>query len=998
VGDDSFATELEPVEGVVAQLAAVGLEEAVEVGAGGFGVVYRCRQVALERLVAVKVLKVRFDEERARFAREQRAMARLTGHPNIVPILHVGETASGDPFLVMPFCGQGCTRARINRLGVLEVAEVLRLGVKMAGALACAHEAGIVHRDVKPGNILYTDFGEPALCDFGIARVPGGFKTQTGMLAGSPAFTAPEILAGAEPSAASDVYGLGASMFAALTGHAAFERRAGENVIAQFVRISSEPVPDLRQLDIPAAAAAIVAMTMARDPAERPSAAELGELIQQAQAQLGLPVDDMALHNGHVSHQSFARPAVSAKEPFSHSVGGKLPATAASFVGRAAELAQLRESLSTSRLVTLLGMGGVGKTTLAAHAAAMLRQEFSDGLWWVELAELRDSGLLTEVVAAALGVRDQAGRSLADVLVDFLESRHALLVLDNCEHLIDDVAKFADVVLRDCPGVQILATSREVLDLGGEVVLQLPPLSCPTLADDPTVGNLGGYEAVQMFVQRARAAAPGFALDEHNASAVAGICARLEGLPLAIELAGARMRAMSSEEIAEGLSDRFALLSRARRGAPSRRQSLAACVDWSYELCSQAEQQLWCRLSVLAENFDLPTARGICGDDTPASLFLDLLCSLVDKSIVIRTDHNGVACFRLLETLRDYAKSRLDDTERIRLSRCHAQWYHELLTDAEALWFSPHQLHWVQRLTRELPNLREAMQFSLIDSPAMAVDMTTALREFWVYHAVLSEGFQWANRTLAAIPREPSVQRVRALFTVANITIRRGDMATSLRLLAEARDLLKVVDEPATLGLINQTEGYIAMLAGDIGRARDHLRAAIAATDNPEVQVHSMSTMSWLDLISGDTHAAMAWADKCHRLAESRGDWSLRAVALGATGAVHWRLGDLQRADQELRQRVQLAIEANDTYALTNGLEVLAWITESRQQPRHAVVLMGAAAEISRASGEPLAASVLGGFHTECERRIRSALSAEEFEKAWDQGTRLKMSNVSQVL
>ncbi len=585
VGDDLFATQHDAGSDIAAELGAAGFEGAREIGRGGYGVVYRCRQVALQRVVAVKVLTVKREEGRARFVREQQAMAQLTGHPNIVPVLKVGETASGRPFLVMPYCAQGCIQQRIARLGVLEVAEVLRLGVKMAGALACAHQAQIVHRDIKPANILYTDYGEPALGDFGIARTAGGFETAAGVLAGSPAFIAPEILSGEGPSAASDVYGLAASLFAGLTGHAAFERRAGEGVMAQFVRIAKEPLPDLREHGIPQEVAAVVDLAMARNPADRPSARELGELIQQVQSRLGLSVAEMTLQDSQEGDRSPSRSVAPAP---GSSGGGRLRSAVAGFVGRDTELAQLHELLSASRLVTLIGLGGVGKTTLAAHAAAELGRRFSDGVWWVELAELREGTLLTQVVAEALGVRDQMGRALREALVDFLGQRQTLVILDNCEHLIGDVAKLAEALLWDCPRLQILATSREVIDIEGEAVLRLDPLSCPTLDDDPTLRTLAGYEAVQLFVQRARAAMPGFELDADNATAIARCCARVEGLPLAIELAAARMRAMSAEEIAEQLSDRFGLLTHGRRGALSRRQSLAACVEWSYALCSHA--------------------------------------------------------------------------------------------------------------------------------------------------------------------------------------------------------------------------------------------------------------------------------------------------------------------------------------------------------------------------------------------------------------------------
>ncbi len=984
--------------GIASELAAVGFADAREIGRGGFGVVYRCRQVALERVVAVKVLTLGLAEDRARFVREQQAMARLTGHPNIVAVLEVGETGSGHPFLVMPYFGQGNIQGRIDRLGAFEVAEVLRLGAKMAAALACAHQVQIVHRDVKPANIMYTDYGEPALGDFGIARTGSGFETGAGVFIGSPAFAAPEMLAGAVPTAASDIYGLGATLFAALTGHVAFERRVGEKLVAQFVRITTEPVPDLSGHGIPAAVAAIVDSAMARDPTDRPTARELGELIQRAQSRLGLPLTEMVLHAGHEGRESEPRHNGSvASAPVTGGRADRLPATVASFVGREAEVSQLQELVSAARLVTLIGTGGVGKTTLAAQTAATLRPQFSGGLWWVELAELRQGGLLTEVVATALGVRDQMGRALSDVLVDFLAPRHSLLVLDNCEHLVDDVAKLAEILLRDCPQLQILSTSREILDVEGEVVLRLAPLSYPALDDDPSLRTLAGYEAVQLFVQRARAAVPGFELDERNATAVARICARLDGLPLAIELAAARLRAMSAEQIADELADRFTLLSRARRGALTRRQSLAACVEWSYELCSPPEQQLWCRLSVLAESFDLPTARGICGADIPAQEFLDLLCTLVDKSILIRTEDDGVVRFRLLETLRDYGKSRLPDTEYTHWAQRHASWYHRLLTDAETRWYGPQQLQCVRRLTREMPNIREALHFSLTDSPPAAADMTAALRRFWVYHASLSEGCQWANRTLAALSPAPSGERIRALFAAAHLNLRHGDPETAANAIAEARTLLEVVDDPITRGRLDFFEGYTSLLVGVLDHARDSLRRAMDITDDFEVQVYSVSAMSWLDLISGDARSALAWSEKGVALAEACGDWAMRAVVMGSLGVSHWHLGDLPRAEQVVRDGLELAFEVNDKYAVANGLEVLAWISAARSQPRQAAVLLAAAAEISRASGAPLATFVLGTFHTECERHIREQLGTDEFQAAWNEGAALNMAGAQTI-
>jgi ATP/maltotriose-dependent transcriptional regulator MalT len=294
---DPLVTQQDIVGDIAGELAAVGLAEPQEIGRGGFGVVYRCSQRSLDRIVAVKVLTADLDDENLeRFMREQRAMGRLSGHPNIVNVLEVGATPSGRPFIVLQYAPNGSLDALIRKRGPLDWGGALRLGVKVAGALETAHRGGILHRDVKPANILLTEYGEPQLTDFGIARMVGGFETRAGFIAGTPAFTAPEVLSGAPPSVASDLYGLGATLFCALTGHAAFERQSGESLVAQFLRISSEPTPDLGAVDIPDALSRAVERAMARDPAHRPnSAGEFGQELCDIGRRIGAGVDEMAL-------------------------------------------------------------------------------------------------------------------------------------------------------------------------------------------------------------------------------------------------------------------------------------------------------------------------------------------------------------------------------------------------------------------------------------------------------------------------------------------------------------------------------------------------------------------------------------------------------------------------------------------------------------------------------------------------------------------------------
>src|ERR1700752_3767116 len=289
---DLHATQRGLTPDLPAELRGAGFDDVAEIGHGGFGVVYRCVQPMLDRTIAVKVLTSDLDPDNLdRFVREQRAMGRLSGHPNIVQILEVGATGSGRPFIVMPYHAKDSLEALIRKHGPLNWREMLSIGVKLAGALDAAHCVGTLHRDVKPANILLSDYGEPQLTDFGIARITGGFETATGIITGSPAFTAPEVLEGATPTVASDIYSLGATMFCALTGHAAYERRSGEQVVAQFLLIASEPVPDLRAHGLPDGVAAAIEAAMARDPADRPATvAELGEQLREIQRTTGTEV------------------------------------------------------------------------------------------------------------------------------------------------------------------------------------------------------------------------------------------------------------------------------------------------------------------------------------------------------------------------------------------------------------------------------------------------------------------------------------------------------------------------------------------------------------------------------------------------------------------------------------------------------------------------------------------------------------------------------------
>src|SRR5215469_16116684 len=399
-------------------------------------------------------------------------------------------------------------------------------------------------------------------------------------------------------------------------------------------------------------------------------------------------------------------------------VTGNLPAELTSFVARRGELAEVRRLLAGSRLVTLTGPGGVGKTRLALRAAAGLARAFRDGVWLVRLDQLRDEALVAPAVAGALGLQDRAGYAPEAAVAEYLAGRQLLLVLDNCEHLVDATAELTDQLLRAAAGLRVLATSREALTIDGETVLPVPPLPVPPLPVPEagrrlTVAELGLFPAVQLFAERAAQVVQGFAVTEANVAAVAGICGRLEGMPLAIELAAARLPVLSVEQIEARLGDRLGLLTRGGRTRPVRQQTLRASIEWSWELCSQAEQLLWARLSVFAGGFELDAAQGICADHRLASdQVLDLLAALAGKSIVIAAQGKGVARYRLPETLREFGQERLQSSgEDTALRRRHRDWHERLARQVDTDWLSPRIAELTARLFRERVNVQAAQDF-----------------------------------------------------------------------------------------------------------------------------------------------------------------------------------------------------------------------------------------------------------------------------------------------
>jgi predicted ATPase/DNA-binding SARP family transcriptional activator len=611
-----------------------------------------------------------------------------------------------------------------------------------------------------------------------------------------------------------------------------------------------------------------------------------------------------------------------------------LPIALTSFVGREREIAEVQRILATTRLLTLAGPGGCGKTRLAIETAAAMLPAYRDGVWLVELAALADPALVPQSVAAALGVREAPGQPLTETLTAALRSKQLLLVLDNCEHLIAACAHLAEALLRACPEVRILATSREPLHVPGEVIWLVPALSLPDPRRLPPLADLLQYEAIQLLVERARAIVPSFQVTDQHAAALTQICARLDGMPLAIELAAARVNMLTLEQLATRLDDSFRLLSSGSRTALSRQQTLRATLDWSYDLLTEREQALLRRLAVFAGGFTLEAAEAVCaGAGLEAGDVLDLLARLVAKSLVVAEQQGALARYRLLETVRQYSAAKLRATDEETTVRTrHLDWYLALAMRADPHLRGPQQGQWLSMLQQERDNLRAALEWSLADlkpqdprhqtrgeplpaasspgshSPGpldrqeLGLRLARALTWFWYLDGGLSEGRAWFEHALASIDElERSWARAMALYGAGVIALHQGDLTSARARLEASSTLWREVGEPHELAMALFVLSVAAVNQGDDGAALACLEESLElfrASGDQQYYALSLMHMGDVALRRGEWAAARSRYEQALTIQQQLGGmWGI-AQLLNNLGEVARCEGDYRRAAQ----------------------------------------------------------------------------------------------------
>jgi predicted ATPase/DNA-binding CsgD family transcriptional regulator len=634
----------------------------------------------------------------------------------------------------------------------------------------------------------------------------------------------------------------------------------------------------------------------------------------------------------------------------------KLPAEPTSFVGRRNELHDVKRLLGTTRLLTLTGTGGVGKSRLAVAAAIEVARGFPDGVWFAPLAPVQDPLLAPQAIFVALGAEDRSSDWSLVTLADFLAGKRLLLVVDNCEHLLDACAVMVSTLLKACPDLHVLATSRQALGVVGEVRMPVPPMSLPVDGDEPSAESLASCEAVRLLGERAASVLPGFAIDDKNAEPVLQLCRRLDGIPLAIELAAVRLGALSLDQLNQGLDDSLAALGSGNRGADARQQTLEATIDWSYGLLDEVEQILWARLSVFAGGFDTTAAIEVGADDrVPDGQVVELLGSLVEKSIVRRDLKSGnEPRYSFLETIRQYGRERSRDLgEEVQTQRRHLAWVAGLARSVGA--FDDHQAELFERMDLERDNLWAALEFCARepDAAPIGADLAQHLLAYWSSRGQFGD-LRRMLTSLATLAAEDSAARAHYLRAAAVMANSQNDVEARESLARESLGAATASGDPEAIALSLAWLSIPLAMSGNLTESVELAESSLALARTlgswPSQAVATAALCNILPM-AGQSERALELGEEGVGISQARGELWARGYMLGATSQVHWRAGDRQLAEVQARAGAATKHVIDDRSGLQLLLETLAWMSAEGGVHERAAMLLGSAEHVRKATG-----------------------------------------------
>jgi predicted ATPase len=906
---------------MLAQGTKLGPYEIVApLGAGGMGEVYRAQDARLGRSVAIKILPAGLgtDSDRLhRFEREARSASGLN-HPNIVTIYELGKDGSTH-YIAMELI-EGKTLQELLAGGLLPIRKAIEIGAQIAEGLAKAHEAGIAHRDLKPGNLMVTRDGFVKILDFGLAKLASGsgeqpetralsaWETQPGMLLGTTQYMSPEQASGGVVDFRSDQFSLGLVLYEMVTGKHAFPRRTAAEILVAILREEAEPI-GAQNPDAPAPLGWAIERCLAKEPDKR-----------------YVSTRELARELGAIRDRFLEKPIKQVETR-----AANIPVQRTRFVGREKEVAAAKELLLRPdvRLVTVTGPGGIGKTRLAVEVASGLVERFSGGIHFVPLSPVSDPGLIASVIVQALGMRGAGGQSPLEILKKNLGdlSGAPMLLLDNFEHLIQAAPMVADV-LAMAPNLKIMVTSRAALHVYGEHEFPVPPLALPDSRLMPGVEALGQYPAVELFVQRAVAAKPDFKLDQENGSAIAEICARLDGLPLAIELAAARVKVLSPSSMRARLASRLQLLTGGARDLPQRQQTLRGAIDWSYDLLSASEQKLFRRLSVFVGGCTLEGVEAVC--DTKGDLDVDLLdgmASMVDKSLLQQVEQaNGESRFVMLETIREYAREKLEaSSEGASTKRAHAAYFLVLAEEGATEQGGAEGLEWLERVALEHDNFRAALEWLTETAEAeWGLRLGAALFRFWETREYLAEGRDRLGKLLKLEgATAPAKARARALFAAGVLAGEQGDYLSADALIGESLGVRHQLRDKQGVAVCLNALAVFAREQSDLVVAHSLFEECLVLwreLDDQRAVARALSNLASVVKLRGDYARAHALYGECLSIFRGLGDQTGVAWSLNHQGDVARDQGDSVAARKLYEEGLAIFRELGDRWGIACAL------------------------------------------------------------------------------
>jgi predicted ATPase len=890
-------------------------------GTGGMGEVYRATDTRLGRDIAIKVLGGELSSSRERLGRlEQEARsASALNHPNIVTIYELGQVDSTH-YIAMELV-EGKTLGELLASGAIPIRKVIQIAAQVADGLAKAHEAGIIHRDLKPGNLMISQGGLVKILDFGLAKLTprsealsemptmAAPQTRPGVILGTVEYMSPEQASGRPLDFRSDQFSFGLVLYEMATGKRAFRKNTGAETLVAILREEPEPIGSLNP-EAPSPLCWAVERCLAKEPDKR-----------------YLSTRDLARDLAAI-HDRLSEPPPKRLE----TRPSNLPIQRTAIVGREKDVAAAKELLLRAdvHLVTVTGPGGIGKTRLALQIAQEVSDSFPGGVYFVSLPAVSDAGLIPSMIAQTLGIRDTGGQPPLETLKEHLRNSSTapiLFLLDNFEHLVAAAPLVAEL-LAIAPGLKILVTSRAALHVYGEHEFPVPPLALPDPRSLPSLELLVKYPAVALLIQRASAVKPDFEVTQDNAPAVAEMCARLDGLPLAIELAAARLKFLSPSAIRTRLASRLQLLTGGARDLPARQQTLRGAIDWSYDLLNPAEQKLFRRLSVFVGGCTLEAVEAVC--NTKSDLGLDLLdgmASMVDKSLAQQVEQaGGESRFVMLETIREYGLEKLAASgEEALTRRAHAAYYLVLAEEGASEGSEAERTDWQGRLEIEHDNFRAALEWLTESGNAeWGLRLGAALFRFWETREYLAEGRDRLEKILKlGGAAAPTKLRARVLFAAGVLAGEQGDYGSANALIEECLKIARESEDKRGIAVSLNALAVHARDRGDIGASRALFQESLLLwreLDDPLAVARSLSNLANVVKLQSDYAHARSLYEECLTIFRELGDRAGVAWSLNYQGDVARDQGDGTAARSLYQESLATFQQLGDRWGIANSL------------------------------------------------------------------------------